>query len=301
MQAGSQVGPAAMRFDFSFERQPSKEELSDIERIMNTWIQENATVKTTEMGLDDAKKTGAIAMFGEKYGDRVRVVEMGDFSLEFCGGTHIASTGSIGVIKLISEGSISSGVRRVEALSGAKAWNYISEQMGYLEELSGKLKAKPSDLAAQIDRLQSEIKSKEKLNEQLKERLALAKEADLLANVETLGNVRFIAAKVDDVSADGLKTLATAIRDNGDNFVVLLGSVMAPDKVSLVCAVSNPLTKQGFHAGNIINEIAQVCGGKGGGRPDVAQAGGKEPDKLSDALSVGRMRASETASQMAAH
>ncbi len=305
VQAGSQVGPAAMRFDFSFERQPSKEELSDIERIMNTWIQENATVKTTEMGLDEAKKTGAIAMFGEKYGDRVRVVEMGDFSLEFCGGTHIASTGSIGVIKLISEGSISSGVRRVEALSGAKAWNYISEQMGYLEELSGKLKAKPSDLAAQIDRLQSEIKSKEKLNEQLQERLALAKEADLLANVETLGNVRFIAAKVDDVSADGLKTLASAIRDKGDNFVVLLGSVMAPDKVSLVCAVSNPLTitktKQGFHAGNIINEIAQVCGGKGGGRPDLAQAGGKEPDKLNDALSVGRKRASETASQMAAH
>lgn len=295
VQAGSQVGPLAMRFDFSFERQPTKEELGDIERLMNVWVQENATVKTTEMSLDEAKQTGAIAMFGEKYGDRVRVVQMGDFSLEFCGGTHVTSTGSIGLVKIISEGSISSGVRRIEALSGPKAWDFISEQISYLGQASEKLKTKPSDLAAQIDRLQAEIKSKEKLNEQLQERLALAKVSDLLAAAENLGNVRFVVGTVDDVSSDGLKTVATSIRDKGDDFVVLLGSLPAADRVSLVCAVSQPLTKKGFHAGNIINEVAQICGGKGGGRPDVAQAGGKETGKLEEALRAGRQRVSEIA------
>jgi len=292
-QAGSQVGPQAMRFDFSFERQPTKEELADIERMMNIWVQENAEVKTVEMSLEEAKQTGAIAMFGEKYGDVVRVVRMGDFSLEFCGGTHVSNTGSIGLVKIISEGSISSGVRRIEALSGPRAWNYISEQMGYLGEVSDKLKARPADLAAQIDRLQSEIKAKDKLNEQLQERLALAKVSDLMSGMENLGHVRFVTGKVDDVSSDGLKTVATSIRDKGDDMVVLLGSIQAADKVSLVCAVSQALTKKGFHAGNIINEVAQICGGKGGGRPDVAQAGGKESDKLEEALRVGRKRVSE--------
>lgn len=293
-QAGSQVGPAAMRFDFNFERQPTKEELADIERTMNVWVQENAEVKTTEMTLEEAKQTGAIAMFGEKYGDKVRVVQMGDFSLEFCGGTHVASTGSIGLVKIISEGSISSGVRRIEALSGPKAWNYISEQMGYLGELSDRLKAKPAELAAQVDRLQAELKAKEKQNAELEDRLALAKVSDLLAGVETLGNVKFVTGQVQDVSSDGLKTVATSIRDKGDDMVVLLGSIQGADKVSIVCAVSQALTKKGFHAGNIVKEVAEVCGGKGGGRPDVAQAGGKDTAKLEEALRLGRKRVSET-------
>ncbi|MDZ4836128.1 MAG: alanine--tRNA ligase [Candidatus Melainabacteria bacterium] len=301
VQAGSQVGPQAMRFDFNFERQVSKEEIAEIERMMNTWVQENAEVKVTEMGIEEAKKTGAIAMFGEKYGDIVRVVEMGDFSIEFCGGTHVSSTGSIGLVKIVSEGSISSGVRRIEALSGPRAWNYISEQMNYLGQASEKLKAKPSDLVAQIDRLQAEIKSKEKMNEQLQERLALANVSDLMAKVETLGSVRFVCSKLDNVSSDGLKTIAASIRDKGEDLVVLLGSVQAPDRVSLVCAVSQPLTKKGFHAGNIINEVAQICGGKGGGRPDIAQAGGKDADKIEEALRVGRTRVSESASAGAAH
>lgn len=299
VQAGSQVGPQAMRFDFSFERQPTKEELADIERTMNVWVQENAEVKTTEMNLEEAKQTGAIAMFGEKYGDVVRVVQMGDFSLEFCGGTHVPTTGSIGLVKIVSEGSISSGVRRIEALSGPRAWNYISEQMSYLGELQDKLKVKPSELSAQIDRLQAEIKAKEKANTELQERLAMAKVSDLLAGVETFGNIKFVTGKVEDVSSDGLKTVATSIRDKGDDMVVLLGSIQGADKVSIVCAVSQALTKKGFHAGNIVNEVAQVCGGKGGGRPDVAQAGGKDTGKLEEALRLGRKRVSETSNCVA--
>ncbi|MBX9692010.1 MAG: alanine--tRNA ligase, partial [Cyanobacteria bacterium] len=213
VQAGSQVGPNAMRFDFTFERQPTKEELADIERTMNVWVQENAPVKTEVMSLDDAKKTGAIAMFGEKYGDRVRVISMGDFSLEFCGGTHAATTGQIGMIKIISEGSISSGVRRVEALSGPTAWNYITEQMKHLEGVTSRLKTKPSDLLTEVERLQDKLRAQEKLAEALQEKLALSKVSDLLSKAETIGDVMVVAQKVDDVSPDGLKALANSIRE----------------------------------------------------------------------------------------
>ncbi len=295
VQAGSQVGPNAMRFDFSFERQPTSEELNDIERQMNEWVQENARVETNELPLEEAKRTGAIAMFGEKYGDRVRVVQMGDFSLEFCGGTHVSSTGQIGLTKIISEGSIASGVRRVEVLSGPRAWNFISEQINYLSQATKKLRTKPSELVGQIDRLQQELDAREKQNQELQERLALAKASELLANVESVGNIKLVIAQVEDVSSDGLKALATAIRDKGENFVVLVGTALAPDKVSLACAVAPALTKKGFHAGNIVKEVATICGGSGGGRPELAQAGGKDPGKLSEALSQGRKKVTEVA------
>ncbi|HEY9713373.1 MAG TPA: alanine--tRNA ligase, partial [Chroococcales cyanobacterium] len=158
VQAGSQVGPQAMRFDFTLDRQPTQQELMKIEVMMNEWVRENDPVLCEEMPIDEAKKTGAIAMFGEKYGDVVRVLRMGDFSIEFCGGTHVANTGEIGPIKIISEGSISQGVRRVEALAGQKAWNYISESMAALQGAAGLLKVKPSDLANQVERLQDQLK-----------------------------------------------------------------------------------------------------------------------------------------------
>lgn len=285
VQAGSQVGPDTMRFDFTFERQPTQQELEEIEALMNEWVRQNAQVQTQEMSIDDAKRTGAIAMFGEKYGDLVRVVSMGDFSLEFCGGTHAATTGELGPIKIISEGSIASGTRRVEALSGLKAWKYIANQMSYLGDAASKLKVKPQELALQIEKLQGELKQKEKALATMEERLALARAPELVSSAQSIGDVKLICAQVSDLSADGLKALCDHIRGMGDNYIAVLGTVQASDKVALASGVSDPLTKRGFNAGKLVNEVANACGGKGGGKPQLAQAGGKDPSKLSQALS----------------
>lgn len=285
VQAGSQVSPDAMRFDFTFERQMRPEEISAVENLMNEWVRQNQPVVTQEMSLEQAKKTGAMAMFGEKYGDIVRVVRMGDFSLEFCGGTHVSATGEIGPVKIISEGSIASGVRRVEALSGPKAWHFIAQHMNILSGAAERLKTRPEDLIAQIDRLQDQLKQKEKAAQALAEKLALSHAGSLLLKAEHKGNIRLIAEVVSDVSPDGLKALADNLRQQGDDLVVVLGTVQAPDKVSLVAGVSDPLVKQGFNAGNLVKQAAAICGGSGGGRPMLAQAGGKDPSQLSRALS----------------
>ncbi|MBY0356623.1 MAG: alanine--tRNA ligase [Candidatus Obscuribacterales bacterium] len=286
VQAGSQVGPEAMRFDFTFERQMSPQELAEVENLMNEWVRLNLPVTTQEMSLDEAKKTGAIAMFGEKYGDIVRVISMGDVSLEFCGGTHVSSTGQIGPTKIISEGSISSGVRRIEALSGQKAWQYISDHMNILAAASGKLKIKPNDLIAQIDRLQDQIKAKEKAAQSMEEKLALAQLPALLAGKQQVGDLELVTSKVTDVGAEALKALADHLRKQSDNMVVVLGTALAPDKVSLVAGVSDKLTKNGVNAGKLIKEVATRCGGSGGGKPELAQAGGKDPSKLDEALAA---------------
>jgi len=284
VQAGSQVGPDTMRFDFSFERQPTEKELHQIEKIMNDWVRLNLPVKTVEMSLDEAKNTGAIAMFGEKYGDRVRVVQMGDASLEFCGGTHVSSTGEIGPIKIISEGSIASGVRRVEALSGQRAWLHISQHMNILSQAADRLKVRPSDLIDQIERLQDQLKAREKAAFQLEEKLAMSKAPALIAEAKQLGDIRLIVASVDGVSADGLKALVEQMRAQADDLVIVVGSALASDKVTLVAGVSEPLVKRGLNAGKLIKEAATICGGGGGGRPQLAQAGGKMPEKLDEAL-----------------
>lgn len=284
VQAGSQVGPETMRFDFTFERQLSPSEISAVENLMNEWVRLNMPVTTEEMSLDKAKSTGAIAMFGEKYGDIVRVVKMGDFSLEFCGGTHVSSTGEIGPVKIVSEGSIASGVRRIEALSGPKAWQYIAQHLNILSSAASSLKIRPDELLLQIDRLQDQLKQKEKLAQALAEKLALSHSAELLAKAENIGALRLITATIDDVSPDGLKALAESLRNKGNDLVVVLGSVHAQDKLTLVAGVSDALTKQGFNAGNLAKTAATICGGSGGGRPQLAQAGGKDPSKLQQAL-----------------
>lgn len=284
VQAGSQVGPEAMRFDFTYERQMTQQEIAEVENLMNEWVRLNLPVVTREMSIDEAKKTGAIAMFGEKYGDVVRVVSMGDVSLEFCGGTHVNSTGQIGPTKIISEGSIASGVRRIEALSGQKAWQHINEHMNILAAATGKLKIKPMELIAQIDRLQDQVKTKEKTAQALEEKLALAKAPILMAKSEPLGDVQLITSKVTDLSPEALKVLADHIRKQGDNIVVVLGAALAADKVSLVAGVSDQLTKSGMNAGKLVKEAAVICGGSGGGKPELAQAGGKNPSMLDNAL-----------------
>jgi alanyl-tRNA synthetase len=284
VQQGSQVGPDAMRFDFNFERQLTEREIQSVESLMNEWVRLNLPVTTVEMSLDEAKKTGAIAMFGEKYGDLVRVVKMGDFSLEFCGGTHVSSTGEIGPVKIISEGSISSGVRRIEALSGPRAWNFIAQHLQILSTAANRLKVNPAELLAQIDRLQEQVRQRDKQAQQLEEQLALSHAAQLLAGAEKIGDVSVVASTVDGVSADGLKSLAEHLRSKGDDMVVVLGAALAPDKVSIVTAVSDALVKRGLNAGNLVKQAASICGGGGGGRPQLAQAGGKDPSKLEQAL-----------------
>lgn len=287
-QAGSQVGPDSMRFDFSFERQMKPSEIAQVEELMNEWVRLNLPVVTKEMHLDEAKRTGAIAMFGEKYGDLVRVVDMGGVSLEFCGGTHVSNTGQIGPIKIISEGSIASGVRRVEALSGPKAWDYISDHMNVLFEAAKRLKIKPGDLISQIERLQDQIKANEKAAQELEQKLAVGQAPELLSKAEYVGDKKLVLGKLSDVSADALVSLADHLRKKGSEVVAVLGSVQGPDKVSLAVGVSDALTKKGVHAGKLVKEVAISCGGSGGGKPELAQGGGKIPTNLDSALAAVR-------------
>ncbi|MCW5822513.1 MAG: alanine--tRNA ligase [Cyanobacteria bacterium TGS_CYA1] len=286
MQAGSQVGPNAMRFDFSFERQPTKQELFKIESLMNEWVRSNTRAETQEMSLAEAKQTGAIAMFGEKYGDVVRVVKMGDFSLEFCGGTHVNSTGDISMIKIVSEGSIASGVRRVEALAGKKAWDHISKQIETLGEISDKLKVKPAEIGSQIEKLQSDLKARDKQNEALQEKLMSYKARELKEKAQQVGQFKLVSATLNDggYTPDQLKLLASIIKDSGDNYITALASSTGPNQVSLVMGASAASVKAGIHAGNLVKEMAQIVGGSGGGRPDLAQAGGKDPSRINEAL-----------------
>lgn len=285
VQAGSQVGPNTMRFDFTLDKQPSPAELAKVESMMNEWVRSNAPVNTQEMPIDEAKRTGAIAMFGEKYGDIVRVVRMGDFSLEFCGGTHVSNTGQIGFTKIISEGSIASGVRRIEAVSGPTAWQFISQHLGFLSDAADRLKTRPSDLAQQIDRLQEQLKQKEKLAQNLEERLALSRVPELLKTATPIKDFELVAAELKDTSADGLKAIAEEIRKRNPKIVVVLASASGADKVSLTVGVSDDLVKRGISAGTIAKEAAGIVGGSGGGRPQLAQAGGKHPAKISEAFS----------------
>jgi alanyl-tRNA synthetase len=284
-QAGSQVGPETMRFDFTYEKQLSAADLKAIETLMNEWVRLNLPVVTKEMPIEEAKQTGAVAMFGEKYGDIVRVISMGDVSLEFCGGTHVSNTGEIGPVKVISEGSVASGVRRVEALSGPKAWEFISEHMGILSNAAKRLRIKPVELVGQIERLQAELEARDKQISELEEKSAIQHAPALLAAAQTVGSVKLITANVKDVSPAGLKGLAEHLRKTADNIVAVLASSQGPDKLSIVAGVSDALSKK-INAGNLVKEAATICGGAGGGRPQLAQAGGKDPSKIDQALAA---------------
>ncbi len=285
-QAGSQVGPSTMRFDFTLDRQPSAQELAQIESMMNDWIRTNSTVKTEEMPIEEAKRTGAIAMFGEKYGDIVRVVRMGDFSLEFCGGTHVSNTNEIGLIKIISEGSIASGVRRIEAVSGPTAMQYISKQLDILNNAVRHLKIRPEDLADQIEKLQHSLKEKDRLNQDLKQQLALSRVPQILHGAVTIADFQLVTCELKDLSVDELKTMAEEIRSRSTNSVVVLASVQEKTKVALVAAVSDALIKRGIKADSIVKNASPIIGGSGGGRPQLAQAGGKDPSKIKEAFSA---------------
>lgn len=286
-QAGSLVTPDHLRFDFTHFSPVTAEELAEVEAIVNDEILKNAPVNIEEMPIDAAKEKGAMALFGEKYGDVVRVVSIDDFSCELCGGSHVSSTAVIGTFRILSESGTGTGVRRIEAVTGAAALKKAKEDTAELQQLAALLKTKTANLPEKVQQVLAQWKDTEKELQQLKKEAALSDVDGILASVEDIASIPVIAVAAQADSMDSLRDLADTIMDKIGHGVVLLGTANG-DKVNFVCKVSKADTKKGLHAGKIIKAAAQAAGGNGGGRPDMAQAGGKEPEKLADALTAGK-------------
>lgn len=285
-QAGSLVTPDHLRFDFTHFSPVTQAELDAIESLVNEEILKNIPVTIEEMSIDDAKEKGAMALFGEKYGDVVRVVSVDDFSCELCGGSHVDNTSVIGSFRITGESGTGSGVRRIEAVTGAAALALAKNESRELQQLADMLKAKVGDTTAKLEALLAQAKGLEKELAQLKKEAAMSDMDSILAGKEDIGGVSVITAEAQADSMDNLRDLADSVLDKAGSGVVLLGMVH-DDKVNFVCKVAKADVKRGLHAGKIIKAAAQAAGGNGGGRPDMAQAGGKEPEKLADALKAG--------------
>ncbi|MBD2506904.1 alanine--tRNA ligase [Nostoc muscorum FACHB-395] len=283
-QAGSLVSFDRLRFDFNCPRALTAEEVQQIEEQVNTWIAQAHAAKVEVLPLAEAKAKGAVAMFGEKYGDEVRVIDFPSVSMELCGGTHVSNTAEIGVFKIISEAGVASGVRRIEAVSGPAILDYLNLRDKVVKDLSDRFKVKPEELPDRITSLQSELRNSQKELETLKVQLAIAKSDSLLQTAETVGDHKIIVAQLENVDPESLKTAAERLLQKIGNGAVVLGSVPEADKVSIVAAFSSEVNKKGLQAGKFVGAIAKICGGGGGGRPNLAQAGGRDASKLPDAL-----------------
>ena len=281
-QAGSLVAPDRLRFDFTHFSQVGIDDLDKIETLVNQHIRENMPTSTQEMDADDAFKSGATALFEEKYGDRVRVVSLTDFSKELCGGTHTTQTGNIGLFKIVSESSIASGVRRIEALTGTAAVEYTQQTSRILQDTAHVIKEKAESVPDRVKKMLSEIKAYEKEVDQLKTKLASDAGDASPDAVQSINGVKVMAKSVAVETPAALRNLADQFRDKIKSGIVVLGS-KAGSKAMLIAVVTRDLTDR-YHAGNIVKEIAAVVGGRGGGRPDMAQAGGSQPENLEQAL-----------------
>ncbi|MEK7433007.1 MAG: alanine--tRNA ligase [Cyanobacteriota bacterium] len=282
-QAGSLVNESFSRFDFSHPTALTKEEISKIEVLVNEKILENLLVDTNVMDIEDAKKSGAVAMFGEKYGASVRVLSMGDYSKEFCGGTHVNRTGDIGSFRIITEEAISAGVRRVTSIAGLSAYEYAKEEETIINSLSTKFKVPSKEILQRIEKMQAQITDIEKENSNLKQQIALGQVKELINKVKEVNGVKFISEKVEVSDTKSLKAAADDLLNRLSSGVVVLSSII-DEKVNFVCNVSKDLTSK-ISAGNIIKKIAPLTGSKGGGKPDSAQAGGgTDFSKIEDAL-----------------
>lgn len=275
-QAGSYVDAERLRFDFTHFQAMTKEEIAKVESIVNEQIANGLDVVTKEMTLEEAKKTGAMALFGEKYGDTVRVVSMGDFSVELCGGTHVSNTKEISYLKIISEAGISAGVRRIEALTGNGLIKHFEEMEKLLNEAAKAAKSDAHNLTKKIHLLNDEIKSLSSENEKLKAKLANESVGDALDNVVEVKGVKLLATKVADVDMNGLRNLGDQLKEKMGGGVVVIVST-TNDKANVIVMADDDAISKGAHAGNMIKEIAKCVGGGGGGRPNMAQAGGKNP------------------------
>ena len=285
-QAGSLVTPERLRFDFTHFSPMTNEELAEVEKEVNRQIMKNVDLEIEEMPVDDAIKKGAMALFGEKYGDIVRVVNVPGFSCELCGGSHVPNTSVIGSFRIVGESGTGTGIRRIEAVTGKAAHERAVADAVLLQEAATLLKSKEADIPAKIEQLLTALKEAEREVAQLSHKLATSSLDDILAAKEEIHGVSVTAASVTVDSAEGLRDMADMVLDKVGG-IVLLGAVQG-DKVSFVCKVDKELTKQGYHAGKIVKAAAVAAGGGGGGRPDMAQAGGKDPQKLEEALKAGK-------------
>ncbi|QKS70797.1 alanine--tRNA ligase [Paenalkalicoccus suaedae] len=282
-QAGSLVQETRLRFDFSHFGQVSQQELEQIETIVNQKIWEAIDVAIFETSIDEAKEMGAMALFGEKYGKNVRVVKMDDYSLELCGGCHVTNTAEIGIFKLVSEGGIGAGVRRIEAVTAQKAYEFMSGQVDKLREAAGLLKSSIEDVPARVEQLQKQLKEKDRENDSLQSKLGQLQAGDLLNEVEEVNGVAVLRKQVAASDMNALRGLADSLKEKLGSGILVLAAVNE-GKVSIVTSVSKDLHDKGHHAGKLIKEVAAVCGGGGGGRPDMAQAGGKDASRVPEAL-----------------
>ena len=282
-QAGSSVNENRLRFDFTHFSALTKEEIKEVERIVNEQIMNALPVKAENMPIEEAKKTGAAALFGEKYGDIVRVVSMGEFSKEFCGGTHVDNTGVITAFKIISETGVAAGVRRIEALTSKGLLKYYDEMEEKLEQAAKLVKASPDHLAEKISHLLAENKELHSEVESLKSKLAQESMGDVTDQVKEVAGMKLLAVRTDGVDMNGLRDLGDQMKEKLGEGVVVIASQI-DGKVNLMATATEGAVKAGAHAGNLIKAIASFVGGGGGGRPNMAQAGGKNPDGIAEAL-----------------
>ncbi|WP_041090369.1 alanine--tRNA ligase [Jeotgalibacillus soli] len=282
-QAGSLVQPDRLRFDFSHFSQVQSEELERIEEIVNEKIWNNYVVETAAKSLEEAKAMGAMALFGEKYGSVVRVVSIGDYSLELCGGCHVPNTAAIGLFRIVSEAGIGAGTRRIEAVTGEAAYRYMNEQIGLLQQAAQLLKTNTKDVVTRIQAVQSELKEVQRENESLQAKMSNIEASNIMDRVQTVNGVTVLAEKVQVSDMNALRSMADDVKNKLGSGILVLIAVQG-DKVQIIAGVTKDLIDKGFNAGKLVKEVATLCGGGGGGRPDMAQAGGKDPSKVEEAL-----------------
>lgn len=292
-QAGSLVAFDRLRFDFNCPRSLTPEEIQQVEEQVNTWIAEAHTATIEVMPIEEAKSRGAIAMFGEKYGAEVRVIDFPGVSMELCGGTHVTNTAEIGLFKIISETGVAAGIRRIEAVAGPAVLDYLNVRDAVVRDLSERFKVKPEEVPDRITSLQSELKASQKELDALKSELAVMKSDQLVNEAETIGDVKVLVAEMPGVAPDALKTAAERLQQKLGEGAVVLGSVPEEGKVSLVAAFSPAVIEKKLQAGKFIGAIAKLCGGGGGGRPNLAQAGGRDASKLPEALDTAKQQLKE--------
>ncbi|MDN7240397.1 alanine--tRNA ligase [Planococcus sp. N028] len=282
-QAGSYVGPDRLRFDFSHFGGVTKEELEQIEQIVNEKVWSGIPVQTGYHNLQEAKDMGAMALFGEKYGDIVRVVEIGDYSLELCGGVHVANTAEIGLFKIVSESGIGAGIRRIEAVTGKGAYENLKESEATLEQAAALMKSSPKDLVQKVQAFQQDMKGLQRENESLMAKISNAQSGEILEKARQVGDITVLSVKVEAKDNNQLRQMMDDLKPKFEKAVIVLGATDG-EKVMLVAGVTKDLIGGNYHAGQIVKHVAEQCGGKGGGRPDMAMAGAKHPEKLDAAL-----------------
>ncbi|MEA4883451.1 MAG: alanine--tRNA ligase [Clostridia bacterium] len=285
-QAGSYVDNERLRFDFSHFEPVGPEQLAEVERLVNGWTLANMQVSTTLTSIDEARRLGAMALFDEKYGDTVRMVMVGDVSLELCGGTHVSRTGDIGLVKVVSEGGVAAGVRRIEAVTGFGALAYLNSSRTVVKEIADLLKVPEDAMVGRIDKLLRDLHEQDREISRLRSKLAAGGVDSIVAGRVMIGDIPVVASAVDEMDAEALRGMSDKVREKLGSGVVLLGAASG-DKVSFVATVSRDLVARGFNAGAIVREAARAAGGGGGGRPDMAQAGGRDASRIKEALAAG--------------